>query len=156
MTLLQRSPEIASAKLRACQELQDAWKADHEAALKIFDLEDLLGDMVELYGMLSKIDLAFRSNIANDPNCYDYELDSRLKSVCEQYLRLAEDIESTTLKYEHEYEISNLDEFQLCLSKARLSSLSDFDIESELALMPILPSVADLQEYRTPMCDWPE
>ena len=36
MTLLQRSPEIASAKLRACQELQDAWKADHELSTREF------------------------------------------------------------------------------------------------------------------------
>lgn len=48
-TLLQSSHQAAQAKLRSCRFQQEAWEKDHEEAMRVFILEALLDDMVQLF-----------------------------------------------------------------------------------------------------------
>lgn len=153
--ILAKSRRAATRKLASCRSQQEAWKEDHLVAMVVFDIDDLLGDMVELFNVISRLDSTFRRDVIANPSFYDDRFDGQIKLLCSRYLALSEEIASTTLAFSSEYDVKNREAFLKCLESARDSAKRDFDLESEIEYEQLLPSTSDLEELFTPIEQWP-
>ena len=123
MTYITLTAPIRS-KIHACEEQKETWQRDHQQALLVFDLEDLLGDVVECYDTIQRLDRVFTDSIAHDPHSYDDDFDSTIIELCRRLHRVAEAIDKDLLSgCEQEYGIlNNAKEFRDRLSRARKSA----------------------------------
>jgi len=155
-SIYKASGDSAKAKLESCYSQQEAWKIDHEKAMSLFDREELLGNMVEAFRLVEKLDELLSAKTSEAPNLYDFELDDLVKNMLSKFLEIGKDIEATTLKRFSEYQVKNLGVFQECLARARKAEANDFELNAACKLQTLLPSAAKLDNALKPISQWPD
>ncbi|MCO8121453.1 hypothetical protein NHH03_06870 [Stieleria sp. TO1_6] len=131
MNGLERFTNPIRDKIQACESQEETWKLGHEYARVVFKFEDLLGDMVELFGTLDRADQAFRDSVSKDPNSYCEEHDRTFRKLHREYHYVAESVEVTATSIESDYgstPIENIDDFRECLRRTRLSAKEGYQL----------------------------
>lgn len=133
MTIAELAKPIES-KVRACEEQQESWKQDHDLAQNVFNLQDLLGDVVECFNSLRRLDQLFLKRISKDAHAYDETLDNAIIVLSGRVHQLLESINSSLLPYfERHFEVvDNSDVFRKCLEYARESEKYGYRKEAHL------------------------
>lgn len=150
---------IVNNKLHASESEAEAWKTNHEQAMRVFDFQDLVTRVVELYHQIDRLNRSIVDDIVEGRVDYDEARDESIKDLCFRWIILAVTVgEGLSIQWikQEGYTIEIEGELKKCLEMAQQSQLHNFDdyankLASEMAIP--LDLVA---KFQTPMSMWPE
>lgn len=97
----------------------EPWKAEHEAAKKLFSFEERLAFGVGLFQYLIQIDETWRCRVMNRECEYDQRVDTLLGKLFKWWASPRNKIERHIRKYEDlGYEVAHASEFRKCCAEA--------------------------------------
>ena len=126
-----QSRDALSAKVKSCVAQCDLWKADHDEAMKVLDLEEVIGELLTTFKLINRVDKLYGEFVRSCPEKYDYELDESLKASYRLYLSKAIELfESASAEVSEGWNLSRFDELKSIIDRMEKSAARDFDGES--------------------------
>ena len=65
MTFLEKAHAAVERRLGACSDEVEAWQLDHERAMRVFDCEDLLASMINVFDGIDELNRQYTNDVIN-------------------------------------------------------------------------------------------
>ncbi len=157
MTVFEKARSAVEQRLGACNAEFEAWKIDHEKAMLLFDCEELLESMVELFDDIDNLNRQYSDDVLSGVTSYDEEFDDRIKTLCIGWLNLAEEIRDGTLAWcKAQYDVSGEEAFLKKLATALESKQHGFDTYAIEKANVFRAVIGTLNPIQTPIASWPD
>lgn len=109
-----------TAKLRACEANAEAWKFEHDEAMFVLSIEELVGDVNETYDNLTKLVQRIVESTISGRIPYDLDSEEELVSICDRWKRLAKEIDEELCRWAQTsgYDVSDVKQLRENLEKS--------------------------------------
>ncbi len=120
---------LVEKKLDYCEDGTEAWKAHHEQAMQVIDIEVLVGDVNELYEDISRLVEDFVETTANGRIPYDFDREEKIMDLCERWIRLSVALRDGDCNWavSEGYEVTTLAKLDENIEKAKGDSPLNYD-----------------------------
>ena len=151
MAVIKKRAEFIGRKVEIFGEEQEQWQADHDRADAYFELQELLGDGIELYEKICRLDDCWHAAVYDNPNVFDQATSDYVLSLFGRWAEITTHVLNITAKMQADYAARGFDMKLI----AKLSSshracaaiLNPSNVETELADTAIeLHKVGHLEE----------
>jgi len=158
MTFLEKAHAAVERRLGACSDEVEAWQLDHERAMRVFDCEDLLASMINVFDGIDELNRQYTNDVINGTLTYSEEFDARINTLCDNWFSLANRIKETTLDWckAQGHDVTKEPEFLEKISLACASKQEGFDSYAIQAANSIRLSIDRLSAVQTPIAHWPD
>lgn len=150
---------IVHYKLSASESEVQAWKVDHEQAMRVFDWQDLIAGVIELYHDIDRLNKSIVDDIVDGLIEYDEERDDKIKGLCSRWITLAvnacDGLSAPWFKNSG-HTIDNEAELVKCIKMAQNSQMHNFDDYSNEKISGLSIPRGLVNKFQTPMHQWPE
>ena len=150
---------IVVSKLTAFESEAEAWKTDYEQAMRVFDCQDLVARVVDLYYVIDRLNRSVVDDIVDGRIDYDEAMDGLIKTLCARWITLARDIRNSfsILRFKQDgYTIDKEGELTKCIKVAQDSQLNNFDDYANKLASEMKIPLELVDKFQTPMRLWPE
>lgn len=142
-----RSKKVAEDKLLSCRSQQEMWKASHDEAMEVFNVQDLVGDLIELFTAIRNLDRKYTAFIRNAPNAYCFDFDESLKDLYREFLAVARDtLDMVSDHEERDWQVERASDLRSIVDQMELAEKQDFDGVSLAESKRMVPDVATLRQ----------
>lgn len=142
-----QSKKVAEDKLLSCRSQQEMWKTSHDEAMEVFSLQDLIGDIIELFSSINKLDKKYTDFIRREPAWYTYEFDEGLKDLYRDFLTVSRDTIETVSGHEKAgWIVDNAEELRSIVVRMEKAAEQDFDGDSLAEAERLVPNTATLRQ----------
>ncbi len=150
---------IVDSRLSVSASEVEAWKTDHDQAMRVFDCEDLVARVVDLYSVIDRLNRSFVDDVVAGLIDYDEAQDDLIKDLCGRWITLAVDVRdgfSIGWFKRQGYTIEKEAELAKFIECAQVSQSHNFDDYAKSLISKMTIPMDLVEKFQTPMHLWPE
>ncbi len=147
ISFVTQSREVLEGKVKSCTAQYDLWKIDHDEAMGVMDLEDVVDELLNAFRFINKIDKFYGQFVRDNPRKYNYDADEALKNAYRQFISAATDVLATVDKCADDgWSVGKAEKLRAAVERMERSASRDFDGESLDLAEKLTPSVKTLRK----------
>ncbi len=150
---------IVDNKLSASECEAAAWKTDYDQAKRVFDCQDLVARVIDLYCVINRLNRSFVDDVVAGRIDYDETQDDLIKDLCSRWITLAVDIrDGFSIGYlkSDGYTKDKESDLLRYIELAQVSQSHNFDDYAKSLASQMTIPIDLVEKFQTPMHLWPE
>lgn len=141
-----QSRDAVEAKVRSCAAQCDLWKADHDKAMEVLDLQDVITEILAAFEFINKVDRYYGKFVRQYPDKYDYAVDESLKASYRSFLEEASELlQAAQGRIREGWTLDIARDLGRVVARMQRSAERDFDGESFDMASELTPAVETLR-----------
>lgn len=116
-------------KITVSEETVECWLHEHQLAMFVFDIEDLVEDVCSYYHQIDRHVKKYTDAVINGQIDYDFDQNQKMRGLCRRWLSLAQSIVVLPKLCDAKgYAVDAEEKLRECIKEAAKSQANDFEL----------------------------